>query len=270
MVRVSIVTISFNQAQFLERTILSVLTQDYPDIEYIVVDPGSTDGSRDIIERYRAQISKVILRPDRGAADGLNGGFAEATGAIFGFLNSDDLLLPGAVTAAADYLGEHEDVDVVSGHCNLIAPDDHFLRHLYSDRMSVTRCIYGGVILMQPSTFFRQSIFSRAGGFHAESRACWDGELFLEMARAGGKFSVVNEFWSAYRIHSESMTGCRANARRIEQTRDAIFARVMGRQPRESDRILAMGFRVLRHILNPRDTWERVLRGPVFGRSVVD
>src|ERR1039458_1375445 len=96
MTRVSIVTISFNQAEFIERTILSVLTQDYLDIEYIVVDPGSTDGSRDIIERYRSRISKIILRPDRGAADGLNNGFAEATGEIFGFLNSDDLLRPGA------------------------------------------------------------------------------------------------------------------------------------------------------------------------------
>ena len=96
MARVSIVTISYNQAQFLERTILSVLDQDYPEIEYIVVDPGSTDGSREIIERYGSRISKVILRPDRGAADGLNSGFAEASGQILGFLNSDDTLLPGA------------------------------------------------------------------------------------------------------------------------------------------------------------------------------
>jgi glycosyltransferase involved in cell wall biosynthesis len=268
MVRVSIVTISFNQAEFLERTIQSVLAQDYPEIEYIVVDPGSTDGSREIIERYRSRISKIIMRLDHGAADGLNGGFAEATGEILGFLNSDDLLLPGAVAAAASYLAGHENVDVVSGHSNLIAPDDRLLRHLYSDRMSLNRCIYGGVILMQPSTFFRRKIFDRAGGFHAESRACWDGELFLEMARAGGKFAVVDEFWSGYRIHAESMTGSRSNSTRIQQTRDAIFTRVMGREPKSYDRLVALGYRVLRHVLNPMDTWERIRRGPVFGRSV--
>jgi glycosyltransferase involved in cell wall biosynthesis len=268
MARVSIVTISFNQAQFLERAILSVLTQDYLDIEYIVVDPGSTDGSRDIIERYRSRISKIILRPDRGAADGLNGGFAEATGDILGFLNSDDLLLPGAVAAAVSYLEQHNDVDVVSGHSNLIAPDDRFLRHLYSDKMSLNRCIYGAVILLQPSTFFRRTIFDRAGGFHAESRACWDGELFIEMARVGGKFAIVDEFWSAYRIHAESMTGSKSSAMRVQQTLDAIFTRVKGRQPQKYDRLLAFGYRVLRHILNPMDTWERVRRGSVFGRPL--
>ncbi len=132
--KVSIVTISFNQAEFVERAIQSVLAQDYPDIEYIVVDPGSTDGSREIIERYRSQISKIILRPDRGAADGLNGGFAEATGDIFGFLNSDDMLLPGAISSAAASLDKHKDIDIVSGHSNLVGPDDQFLRRVYSDR----------------------------------------------------------------------------------------------------------------------------------------
>jgi len=268
MKRVSIVTISFNQAPFLERTILSVLNQDYPDIDYIVVDPGSTDGSREIIERYESRISKVVLRPDRGAADGLNGGFSEATGEILGFLNSDDLLLQGAVSSAVRFLERHEAIDVVSGHSNLIDPDDRFLRHLYSDRMSINRCIYGGVILIQPSTFFRRAIFDRAGGFRVESKACWDGELFLEMARKGGKFALVNQFWSAYRIHPESMTGSTSNATRIRQAQDNIFSRVMGRPPRVYDRLLAHGHRVIRRILNPTDTWERIRRGPVFGRPI--
>ncbi len=270
MARVSIVTISFNQAEFLERTIQSVLTQDYPDIEYIVVDPGSTDGSRDIIERYSARISRVILRPDRGAADGLNGGFAEATGEIFGFLNSDDMLLPGAVTAAANFLDQNEDVDVVSGHCNLIGPDDRFLRRLYSDRMSLNRCIYGAVILLQPSTFFRKKIFETAGGFRVENRVSWDGELFLDMALVGGRFAVADGFWSAYRIHAQSITGSKSNRFRIRQSLDKVFERVMGREPSSYDRLLAFGYRFLRHVLNPKDTWERIFRGPVFGRSLND
>ena len=268
MVRVSIVTISFNQAEFLERTIQSVLTQDYPDIEYIVVDPGSTDGSRDIIQRYSGRISRVILRPDRGAADGLNGGFAAATGEILGFLNSEDFLLPGAVTSAVSYLGRHEGIDVVSGHSNLIGPDERFLRRLYSDRMSLDRFIYRGVILMQASTFFRRKIFDRTGGFRIDNKVCWDGELFLDMALAGGRFAVVDEFWSAYRLHSKSITGSKNNAKLTRQSHDAIFERVMGRKPQVYDRLLAFGYRVIRHILNPMDTWERILRGPVFGRSL--
>jgi glycosyltransferase involved in cell wall biosynthesis len=268
MTRVSIVTISFNQAEFLERTIQSVLSQDYPEIEYIVVDPGSTDGSREIIDRYRSRISKVILRPDRGAADGLNHGFAEATGEIFGFLNSDDLLLPGTVSKAVSFFVTHQDVDVVSGHSRLIGPDDGILRNLYSDRMSVSRGVYGAVVLIQPSTFFRRKTFHRAGGFRHESKACWDGELFLEMARAGAKFAIMNEFWSAYRIHPQSVTGSKISALAVQETQAKIFTRVKGRKQRGYDTLLTYGYRLLRHVLNPLDTWERVRRGPVFGRSL--
>lgn len=266
MTRVSIVTISFNQAQFLERTILSVLGQNYPDIEYIVVDPGSKDGSRDIIEQYRSRISKVILRPDQGAADGLNHGFAQATGEVYGYLNSDDLLLPGAVSSAVRFLDEHRDVDVVSGHGNLIGPDDRFLRRLYSDRMSIERTLYGGVVIIQPSTFFRASIFDRSGGFSVSNSVCWDIELFLEMALVGGRFSLVDEFWSGYRVHQQSVTSSRDILRRNRQLQAEIFFRVKGRRQRRIDRCLIFGHRILRHIVNPRDTWERFLRGPVGGR----
>ncbi len=89
--KVSIVTISFNQAEFLERAMRSVLTQDYPDVEYIVVDPGSTDGSRALITAQGSRI-KAILEKDNGPADGLNKGFASATGEIFGYINADDAL----------------------------------------------------------------------------------------------------------------------------------------------------------------------------------
>jgi glycosyltransferase involved in cell wall biosynthesis len=270
MTRVSIVTISFNQAEFVERTILSVLGQDYPEIEYIVVDPGSTDGSRDIIERYRSRVSKVIFRPDRGAADGLNGGFAEATGEVFGFLNSDDLLLPNAVSSAVKFLDAHQDVDIVSGHSNLIGPDDRFLRRLYTDRMSVKPFLYGGVVIMQPSTFFRRQIFERVGGLNVNNRIIWDGELFLDMALAGGRFAVTNQFWSAYRIHRQSISGSKANTEKIERTNAAMFLRVMHRQPRSADKLVSLGYRTLKHILNPIDTWERLRRGPVFGRPLDD
>ena len=93
----SIVTVSFNQRQYLEEALASVLGQDYPAIEYIVVDPGSTDGSRELIESFRDRLASMIFEPDQGAADGLNKGFQQASGDIFAFLNSDDVLLPGAM-----------------------------------------------------------------------------------------------------------------------------------------------------------------------------
>lgn len=268
MTRVSIVTISFNQAEFLERTLLSVLEQDYPDIEYIVVDPGSTDGSRDIIERYRSHITKIILQPDSGPPDGLNHGFSETTGSVLGILNSDDVFKPGAIASAVRYLDNHRDVDVVSGHADLIAPDDRFLRRLYSDRMSVRKFIYGGAILMQPSTFFRSSIFDRTPGFNVNNKVNFDGELYLEMALAGARFAVTNEIWSGYRIHPQSVTGSKSSAEKIERARAEMFKLVKGRLPGRSDKLVAFGFRILRKILNPVDTWERITRGPVFGRQI--
>ena len=113
--KVSIVTISYNQAQFLEQAITSVIQQNHPDIEYIVVDAGSTDGSRDIIATYQHKIDKAVLEKDNGAADGLNKGFSFATGDIFGFLNSDDELLPDALARVMDFFHDHPEVDVVSG-----------------------------------------------------------------------------------------------------------------------------------------------------------
>src|SRR5215212_920496 len=112
----SIVTISFNQVRFLEQAIYSVLEQDHPSVEYIVVDPGSTDGSREIIERYRDRIDKVVFEPDKGPADGLNKGFAHASGDVFGFPNSDDILEPGTLSGVARYFETHPEVDLVSGN----------------------------------------------------------------------------------------------------------------------------------------------------------
>jgi glycosyltransferase involved in cell wall biosynthesis len=139
----SIVTISFNQARFLEQSIRSILDQDYPHVEYIVVDPGSTDGSRQIIERYRDRIAKIIFEPDNGPADGLNKGFAKATGDIYGFLNSDDYFLPGALTTVASVFTASPDIDVLSGHALVVDARGCEINRFFSRRFSLTRFIYG-------------------------------------------------------------------------------------------------------------------------------
>jgi glycosyltransferase involved in cell wall biosynthesis len=266
--KISIVTISFNQRAYLQKTMDSVLGQGYPELEYIVVDPGSTDGSRELISSYKDRISKVVFEPDRGAADGLNKGFAAATGDIFGFVNSDDVLLPGAISSAAKFFDSHHDVDVVSGHSNLIGPDDRFFRRMFSNRMSINKFIYGGVLIIQPSTFFRRSIFERAGGFNANNGIAWDSELFLQMARAGGRFEVVNEFWSGYRLHPQSITGTTSSEKRINENVAEMIRIVKGRPARGYDKLLRMGCCTLRHLSHPVSAWERIRRGPVFGRSL--
>ena len=143
----SIVTISYNQARFLEQAIRSVIEQDYPDVEYIVVDPGSTDGSREIIERYRDRIDKIIFEPDNGPADGLNKGFARATGDIFGFLNSDDYLLPGALATVASEFATAPWKDVLSGHAVIVDADGREINRFYSRRLFTNEtCVRGGTL----------------------------------------------------------------------------------------------------------------------------
>ena len=134
--KITIVTISYNQAHFIEQAIRSVIEQEGVPLEYIVVDPGSTDGSREIIERYRDRLATVIFERDRGPADGLNKGFAAATGDIFGFLNSDDYLLPGSLAKIRSYFQDHRGIDVVSGHGLIVDGLGKVLRRNYSDRFS--------------------------------------------------------------------------------------------------------------------------------------
>ena len=268
MIKVSIVTISFNQVNYLERAIQSVLNQDYPNIEYIVVDPGSTDGSRELIKQYESSFARLILEPDNGPADGLNRGFAVSTGQTLSFLNSDDILYPDAVSAAVRFLSRHPEVDIVSGHAKIIDSDDRVLRLTYSDRMSVRQFVYRSAVLIQPSTFFRRRAFALTLGFNPKNRVTWDGELFFDMAMAGCRFGRADDIWSGFRLHKESLTTSRIqdieDMRR--QVNEGLFRRAIGRPTNHLDRGVGMICRVWKHLVNPRDTIQRVFKGPVSHR----
>jgi glycosyltransferase involved in cell wall biosynthesis len=259
----SIVTISFDQARFLEQAICSVLEQDHPSVEYILVDPGSTDGSREIIERYRGRIDKIIFEPDRGPADGLNKGFAQASGDVFGFLNSDDILEPGALSGVARYFETHPEVDVVSGHSWIIDAEGRIKRRLYSDRFSLRMAAYRACNLAQQSTFFRSEIFRRVNGFNINNRTYWDFELFVDMALAGARFALGPEFWSRFRIHDEGITGSDKLHALYQRDRERMFRKIMGREPHRGDRLLTIGARYMRKVFNLPDTAERLRFGAI-------
>jgi glycosyltransferase involved in cell wall biosynthesis len=205
--KISIVTISFNQAEFLERTIKSVLDQDYADLEYIVVDPGSTDGSRDIIEKYRDKITHIVYEQDQGPADGLNKGFSLASGDIYAFLNSDDTLLPGTLKYFAAEFDKNPGIDVISGHAFVIDKDDKVLQKVFSHPFSLASYAAGCCILIQPSTFFKPAFFKSIGGFNKDNKICWDGELMVDYALKGAKFKLVRKYLSCFRIYEGSITG---------------------------------------------------------------
>lgn len=264
----SIVTISFNQARFLEEAIRSVIEQDYPEVEYIVVDPGSTDGSREIIERYRDRIDKVIFESDAGPADGLNKGFAQATGAIFGFLNSDDYLLPGALRTAASAFAAAPHKDVLSGHAMIVDADGREMNQFYSRRFSPTRYVYGAATLAQQSTFFRSAAFRKAGGFNMQNRIAWDGELWIDLAFSGASFGRIPTFLSAFRIYGESITGGAAYKDAALRYGEDIFFRVKGRTKQKRDSFFRYFYKGVEYVTHPCVAKSRLFRGPVVPRTI--
>lgn len=263
----SIVTISFNQAEFLERTIQSVLSQTGVEVEYIVVDPGSTDSSRDIIERYRHRISRIVYEKDLGPADGLNHGFAHANGDIFGYLNSDDTFEPSALQRVAKYLESHSDYDVVCGHAWATDAHENRMRRIWSEPFRPLFVAYGAAIQMQPSTFIRRAAFQKAGGFNIENRSNWDGELLIDLYQSGARIGICDEFLSCYRLHDTSITNTSKLDALIAVWRNRAFEKLMRRPWNRYDRILHIALLMFKHAMYPPAFVERLTRGPIRKRG---
>lgn len=229
--KVSVVTISFNQGAYLEAAIRSVLEQNYRDLEYIVVDPGSTDGSRDIIERYRDRIAAVVLDRDDGPARGLNNGFAQATGEILAYINADDALLPNAVAQAGAAFQRHPETDVIYGHGYLVDERGTALRRLRSAPFNLRRALHGAGVIVQQATFFKRDAFLEVGGFNPENHSCWDYELLVDFALAAKKFRRVDQYWGLFRLHPGSITGSGRLAAVMARDDARVFRKATGRAP---------------------------------------
>jgi glycosyltransferase involved in cell wall biosynthesis len=241
--KISIVTLSYNQRDFLPKAIDSVLHQHYHDLEYIVVDPGSTDGSRELIRGYDEQISQVIFEPDRGAADGLNKGFARANGEVYGFLNADDFLLPGALRRVEEFFESNPKCDMALGNGYVVDAEGRKLRHVRARDFTVRRYLYGGARWLQQSTFFRSAAFQRSPGFNTENRTSWDGELFVFMAQRGAVAGYIDADLAAFRIHNASISGTNRLQDVYREDCNRIFREVRGRDWRVTDELIRLFYR---------------------------
>lgn len=257
--KISIITISYNQAKFLERAIRSIVEQDHADLEYIVVDPGSTDGSRDIIERYRFKIAEIVYEPDSGPADGLNKGFSHATGEILGFINADDALLPETLRKVSNYFEKNPEIDVVCGSGFIVDAEDRIIKRLVPTRFSKRLYVYGAVTFLQQCTFFRRNAFLDAGGFNKNNRTCWDGELLLDMAINGREFGILHEDLALFRIHESSISGSGRLNEIYRKDCNRLFDKAMGHEMNSRDRLLAHLYRMEKWFMNPKVTLFRIL-----------
>jgi glycosyltransferase involved in cell wall biosynthesis len=200
----SVVTPSFNQAAYLEETMLSVLTQRYPGLEYIVIDGGSADGSRDIIDRHSARLSYWQSRRDRGQVHAINTGLARATGDIFCFLNSDDLFLPGALRAVGTHFRDNPG-------CSWLCGDTLMFGQEYPTRLqravppkTVGHALAWSYRAPQPGMFWRRAIIGQ--GFDERWRYGFDHECYVRLLLAGHRCDHLPLPVAAYRLHSSSKT----------------------------------------------------------------
>ena len=261
----SIVTISFNQSPFLKACIESVLSQDFRDYEYLVQDPGSTDGSREIISSFASNLN-ASFEPDEGPADGLNKAFAKATGRYFLFLNSDDMLMPDSLARLHKWilLDRHQH-DVYSGACSVIDASGRHIRYAYSDLMDLAMAAYGQCILIQPSSAINAEAFRSINGFNIKNLSNWDGELFIDIALKGFKFARSSRVLSGYRVHSASITGNGALHARHEVHRLRMFTKIALKDSSQISSLRAKYFWLKRKLMNPLDTKERLFNGPIYG-----
>lgn len=205
--KITIVTPSYNQANFLERTILSVINQNYPNLEYIIIDGGSTDGSVEIIKKYEKHLSYWSSEKDNGQSEALNKGFAKATGDIFAYINSDDILLPETLNFISDIFQKNTDVDLIYGHALLIDANDNEIGLCIALPFTLKEHLNGVFSIPQQSSFWKRQVFEKVGGFNPQNHSCMDGEFFAFAATNNFTFKKINKILAAFRIHNLSKTG---------------------------------------------------------------
>jgi glycosyltransferase involved in cell wall biosynthesis len=205
---VSIVTPSYNQAQFLEQTILSVLNQDYPNIEYIIIDGGSTDGSVDIIRKYAHRLAYWVSEPDRGQSHAINKGWMRSKGDVLAWLNSDDYYEPGGVRGAIDLLLSHPKSVAVCGSIRVVDETGHYLstQHSVPVKLRKMLSLRGNWTIQQPAVFARRDAVERAGWLDPKVHFLMDVDLFLRLMRRG-HFLYSDFVWANFRSWQGSKTG---------------------------------------------------------------
>ena len=216
--KISIVTPSFNQGQFLEQTIQSVLGQNYPNLEYIIVDGGSTDNSKEIIQKYQSQISYWVSEPDKGQSDAINKGFNRATGEILAWINSDDYYLPGALFFMASAIKEHGDGFYFGNCIHFRETADNAFKAWGSDVIGASQKykLQSFDYVIQPSSFWTMDVWKRVGEVRSDLHFGFDWEWFLRAHAIGVKFVPLKKAWSMYRFHASHKTGSGGNKRREE------------------------------------------------------
>ncbi len=244
--RISIVTVNFNHRPHLEQCLQSVLKQDYPHLEYIVIDGGSTDGSVDLIKKYADRLAYWVSEPDQGQTDALIKGFRRARGDIFCWINADDLLEPGALRDVADYFARHPERQVVTGDATLIREDGSFWRVQRQIRFMAFLWFNDHNYIAQSSTFWRRELYAQVGGLDPFFQVNMDGDLFIRFAQVTRLYHV-RRLWSRFRVYPQQKTSRLVERLAVEN--EVIRRRHLGQEWPGSQRLKRLVARPLRWML---------------------
>lgn len=202
--KLSIVTPSFNQGRFLEETILSVLNQNYPNLEYLVIDGGSTDETVEVIRRYEDRIDFWVSEKDRGQVHAINKGLEKTTGDIFGFINSDDIYLPGTFATVRDYFENHPGSEWVCGDTFMFSEgqENELIRTVVPK--SAAHCLSWAYTAPQPGHFWKRELVQ--GGFDEAWPYDFDHDMYVRLLLAGHRCEHIPQTFAGYRLHAASKT----------------------------------------------------------------
>jgi len=224
---ISIVTPSYNQGPFIERTIQSVLSQEIAGLEYLVIDGGSTDQTVSILKRYSDRLYWVS-ETDHGQPDAINKGISRSTAPIVGWLNSDDFYYPGALQSVLEFFGRQPEVEVLYGDCFHVDVDDRIIEKYPVEEWNWER-LKEICFISQPATFLRRKVFEQHGLLDVNLRFSNDYEYWIRLGKKGARFAHLPQVLAATRLHPEAST----IARRPECFRDinTFMRQHFGRAP---------------------------------------
>jgi len=255
--KLSIVTPVLNQSKFIGATVESILGQNYPFLEYIVIDGGSRDGTTEILRKYRDQLSYFDSRPDNGQSDAINRGMQQASGEVLAWINGDDLLLPGALHYVSDFFTSHPDIDVIYGHRIIINVTGEEIGRWVLPRHN-GRILSWMDFVPQETLFWRRRVWDRVGARIDDSfKFAMDWDLLIRLRDSGAKFARVPRYLGAFRVHPKQKTLAEMSRDGIAEM-NRIRLRCLGRIPSKAEMRLAVAPYALQHML--LDRCNRLLR----------